>query len=113
MTGPNVVAPNRYVYYPGTEVLKEDEIRVIACGTGMPSARRGQAATCFLVETGNGDKFIFDIGSGSMANLAALMIPYQYLDKLFLSHLACTRARDHLLVTGVDPASEFLDDFVS
>ena len=23
-----------------------------------------------------------------------------------------TRARDHLLVTGVDPASEFLDDFM-
>jgi ribonuclease Z len=39
------------------------------------------------VETGNGDKFIFDIGSGSMANLAALMIPYQYLDKVFLTHL--------------------------
>jgi ribonuclease Z len=53
----------------------------------MPAARRGQAATCFLVETGNGDKFIFDIGSGSMANLAALMIPYEYLDKVFLTHL--------------------------
>jgi len=24
--------------------------------------------------------------------------------------VACTRARDHLLVTGVEPASEFLDD---
>ena len=85
--GPNAVAPDRYVYYPGTEVLAKNEIRVIACGTGMPAARRGQAATCFLVETGNGDKFIFDIGSGSAANLAALMIPYQYLDKVFLSHL--------------------------
>jgi ribonuclease Z len=84
---PAGVAPERYVYYPGTEALAEDEIRVVACGTGMPAARRGQAATCYLVETGNGDKFIFDIGSGSMANLAALMIPYQYLDKVFLTHL--------------------------
>ena len=84
---PNAVAPDRYVYYPGTEVLAKDEVRVIACGTGMPAARRAQAATCYLVETGNGDKFIFDIGSGSMANLAALMIPYQYLDKVFLTHL--------------------------
>jgi len=84
---PKGAAPDRYVYYPGTEPLAEDEIRVIACGTGMPAARRAQAATCFLVETGNGDKFIFDIGSGSMANLAALMIPYQYLDKVFLTHL--------------------------
>ena len=87
VTDPAGVAPDRYVYYPGTEALAEDEIRVIACGTGMPAARRGQAATCFLVETGNGDKFIFDIGSGSMANLAALMIPYEYLDKVFLTHL--------------------------
>jgi superfamily I DNA/RNA helicase len=29
-----------------------------------------------------------------------------------LLYVACTRARDHLLVTGVDPASEFLDDIV-
>jgi superfamily I DNA/RNA helicase len=28
-----------------------------------------------------------------------------------LLYVACTRARDHLLVTGVEPASEFLDDF--
>jgi ATP-dependent exoDNAse (exonuclease V) beta subunit len=27
-----------------------------------------------------------------------------------LLYVACTRARDFLLVTGVDPASEFLDD---
>jgi superfamily I DNA/RNA helicase len=28
-----------------------------------------------------------------------------------LLYVACTRARDHLLVTGVNPASEFLEDF--
>ncbi len=87
VTDPVGVAPDRYTYYPGTEALAEDEIRVVACGTGMPAARHSQAATCFLIETGNGDKFIFDIGTGSMANIAALMIPYQYLDKVFLSHL--------------------------
>jgi len=27
-----------------------------------------------------------------------------------LLYVACTRARDYLLVTGVSPASEFLDD---
>jgi len=80
-------APDRYVYYPGTEELKADELRLFACGTGMPAARRDQAATCWLVELGNGDKFLFDIGTGSMPNIAALMIPYDYLDKVFLSHL--------------------------
>lgn len=29
-----------------------------------------------------------------------------------LLYVACTRARDHLLITGVDPSSEFLDDLV-
>ncbi len=84
---PTGTAPSRYVYYPGTEELREDEIRVICCGSGMPASRHGQAATCWLMECGNGDKFLFDLGSGAMANVAALMIPYQYLDKVFLSHL--------------------------
>ena len=84
---PNQVAPDRYVYYPGTEKLDEKEIRVTACGTGLPASRAGQAATCFLLEFGNGDKLIFDLGAGSMANLAAYMIPYEYLDKIILSHL--------------------------
>ena len=33
-----------------------------------------------------------------------------YRTERHLLYVACTRARDHLLVTGVDPASEFLDD---
>ena len=87
VTDPNGIAPDRYVYYPGTEKLGKDEIRVIACGTGLPAARRSQAATCFLIEAGNGEKYLFDIGTGSMSNITSLMIPYQYLDKVFLSHL--------------------------
>jgi ATP-dependent exoDNAse (exonuclease V) beta subunit len=27
-----------------------------------------------------------------------------------LLYVACTRARDHLLITGLEPGSEFLDD---
>jgi len=87
VTDPVGVAPDRYVYYPGTEPLVEGEIRLIACGTGMPSARHGQAATCFLIEVDNGDKFLFDVGTGSMANVAGLMIPNDMLDKVFLTHL--------------------------
>ena len=85
--GPNVIAPDRYVYYPGTEALDKDEIRLFACGTGMPAARHKQAATCWLIELGNGDKFFFDIGTHSMGNVASLMIPYDYLDKVFITHL--------------------------
>ena len=84
---PTGTAPDRYVYYPGTEPLAKNEVRVIACGTGMPEQRRGQASACFLFEFGNGEKFIFDIGTGSMRNIASLMIPYEYMTKIFLSHL--------------------------
>lgn len=77
----------RDVYYPGTEDIAADEMRVTACGTGMPNARPKQAAACFLVELGNGDKFIFDIGTGSFERLAALAIPFDYLDKVFVGHL--------------------------
>ncbi len=33
-----------------------------------------------------------------------------YSTERHLLYVACTRARDHLLVSGVNPASEFLDD---
>ena len=77
----------RDTYYPNTEDLAPDEMRVIACGTGMPTTRAFQAAACFLVELGNGDKFLFDIGSGSAERISSLQIPYNYLDKVFVGHL--------------------------
>ena len=75
------------IYYPGTEELAPDEMRVVACGTGMPSPRPKQAAACWLVELGNGDKFLFDIGAGSHERIAAQRIPYDLIDKVFLGHL--------------------------
>ncbi len=80
-------ARERDVYFPNSETLAPDEMRVIACGTGMPTTRAAQAAACFLVELGNGDKFIFDIGSGSAERISSLQIPYDYLDKIFIGHL--------------------------
>lgn len=77
----------RDVYYPGTEDLSPDEMRVVALGTGMPNARPKQAAACWLVELGNGDKFLFDIGTGSAERLSAMKIPYNYVDKVFIGHL--------------------------
>ena len=78
---------DRDVYYPGTENLAPNEMRVVALGTGMPNARPKQAAACWLVELGNGDKFLFDVGTGSAERLSAMKIPYNYIDKIFLGHL--------------------------
>ena len=82
-----VMAGERDYYVPNSEDLDPDEMRVIACGTGMPTTRASQAAACFLVELGNGDKFLFDIGSGSAERISSLQIPYDYLDKVFIGHL--------------------------
>src|SRR5210317_1656254 len=82
-----VKARARDFYAPNSEDLAPDEMRLIACGTGMPTARPKQAASCWLLELGNGDKFIFDAGTGSAERIAALQIPYNFLDKVFLSHL--------------------------
>jgi len=35
-----------------------------------------------------------------------------YNTERHLLYVACTRARDHLLITGINPASEFLDDMM-
>ena len=79
--------PSHDVYFPGTEEIAPDEMRVIACGSGMPMPRLKQAAACMLIELGNGDKFIFDMGTGSMERLYALGIPLDYINKVFLTHL--------------------------
>ena len=95
---PNLLAQNggkvspvkpraRDFYVPNSEALGADEMRIVACGTGMPTARPSQAASCWLVELGNGEKFLFDLGTGSAERIAAMQIPYNYLDKVFLSHL--------------------------
>ena len=78
---------DRDFYAPNSETLDPDEMRVIACGTGMPTPRPAQASACFLVELGNGEKFLFDIGAGSVERLFGLQIPTAFLDKIFIGHL--------------------------
>ena len=75
------------IYYPGQEQLASDEMRIAACGSGNPPLRRRQGSTCWLVELGNGDNFVFDIGGGTVPNLWSLGVPPSRLDKLFLTHL--------------------------
>jgi ribonuclease Z len=75
-------------YFPNTEVLDPDEMRVTALGTGLPTPlTRAQKSTSWMVELGNGDIFIFDIGTGSMENLFGLRPDFSKIDKIFLSHL--------------------------
>jgi ribonuclease Z len=84
----------RDYYFPNTEPLAPDEMRVIALGTGRPFVRRGQANCSWLIELGNGDKFIMDFGSGSQANFTALEIPHQDVTAYFATHLHADHVGD-------------------
>jgi ribonuclease Z len=86
---PQEIVDNKYPhsYYPNTEKIGKDEMRVTACGTGMPTQTPSNAAACFLVELGNNESFLFDMGVGSTERLSGLELDYSRLDKVFASHL--------------------------
>ncbi len=67
-------------FVPG-EPLDENEMRITFMGTSV-IPRRGQMCNSVFVETGNGDSFIFDMGSGVSANYVAMGIPYSRMDKV-------------------------------
>jgi ribonuclease Z len=77
----------RDAYFPGTEELGPDEMRLTALGTGMPNLRPSQASASFFLELGNGDKFFFDMGTGCIMNFCGLGVSYVEANKAFLSHL--------------------------
>lgn len=75
-------------YIPGRENLAENEMRITVCGSGIPAPLRiGQGASCLLIQLGNGDVFIFDVGGGTVGNLYSLGVHPAELDKLFVTHL--------------------------
>jgi len=81
-------------FYPNTEPLAADEMRITALGTGRPFIRRGQANCSWLIELGNSDKFVMDFGSGSQANFTALEIPHQDVTAYFATHLHADHVGD-------------------
>ncbi len=83
-------------YFPNTEILGESEMRITALGTGMPNQTKAAVSISFLVELGNGDKFLFDIGMGSMGNLFSLRPDFAKLDKVFFSHLHVDHVGDFM-----------------
>ena len=83
-------------YFPNTEILGADEMRITALGTGMPNQTKQAVSISYYVELGNGDKFIFDIGSGAMNNLFSLRPDFSKVDKVFASHLHVDHVGDFM-----------------
>src|SRR5271165_2223354 len=63
---------SRMNYFPGSETLGPDEMRISFVGSCPYPVRRDQAGTAIMVELGNGDRFFFDFGPGCVKNIAAL-----------------------------------------
>ena len=83
-------------YFPNTELLGPAEMRITALGTGMPNQTRKAVSISFLVELGNGDKFLLDAGSGMLANLFSLRPDFSRIDKVFASHLHVDHVGDFM-----------------
>lgn len=88
----------REQYYPNSGTLAPDEMRIIALGTGRPFLRRAQVNAGWLIELGNGDKFMFDFGFGTQVNFAALEIPYNAMTACFATHLHTDHVGDFMQV---------------
>jgi ribonuclease Z len=95
---PVAIADGKYPasYFPNTELLGADEMRITALGTGMPNQTKAAVSISYLVELGNGDKFLFDMGLGSMGNLFSLRPDFSKLDKVFASHLHIDHVGDFM-----------------
>jgi ribonuclease Z len=68
-------------WFPRTETIGPDELRIIFMGTA-PFIRPGQMNTSILIQLGNGENFIFELGEGSIANYIAAGLALNELDKV-------------------------------
>ena len=82
---PNLASNNNY--FPTSETLGPDEMRITFVGTCPFPPRRDQAGTSIMVELGNGDRFFFDFGPGCTRNIMAMNVPIQEINDIFLTHL--------------------------
>lgn len=72
---------------PGKEVLADDEMRITIMGSGTPAPiKAAQATSGVLIQLGNGESFMFDIGSGTVGNLFSMGQHPSELDKVFITH---------------------------
>ena len=73
-------------WFPRSEDVQPNEMRIIFMGSA-PFMRPGQMNTAILVELGNGDIFMFDIGEGSPANIIASGYALNEISDVFITHL--------------------------
>ena len=84
---PTPSVKNRNNYFPQTEELGPDEMRITFMGSNPWPPRQSQAGTCIMVELGNGTRLFFDFGPGCLRNIVANQVPIPEINDIFLTHL--------------------------
>jgi len=96
-------------YYPGTESLAADEMRITFLGTSC-IPRLAQECNSIFVEVGSAkgkpDQFVFDCGSGVAAKYNAAGIQMSRMDKIFLTHLHGDHTSDLIHIYCFGPAED-------
>ena len=88
---------NNNFFFPGSEPLPENEMRITFVGSSPFPPRLKQAGTAIMVELGQGVneqgiakiplRYFFDFGPGCMRNIIGLQIPAAEVNKFFITHL--------------------------
>ncbi|MBI4675630.1 MAG: MBL fold metallo-hydrolase [Chloroflexi bacterium] len=84
---PTPSVKNKNNYFPQSEPLGPDEMRIIFMGSQPWPPRLTQAGTCIMVELGNGKRFFFDFGPGCLRNIITNQVPVPEINDIFLTHL--------------------------
>ena len=85
-----VVDPN---YVLQGQSVPAGTIRIIALGTGTPTVARDQVATSYLLQLGGTRNVLFDVGTGSIANLYDTGVDLSTIDTVwpYALRASCSR----------------------
>lgn len=78
---------NKNNYFPQSETLGPDEMRIIFMGSNPWPPRMTQASTCIMVELGGAKRLFFDFGPGCLRNIVANQVPVPEINDIFITHL--------------------------
>ncbi len=84
---PTPSVKNKNNYFPQSEPLGADEMRIIFMGSNPWPPRMSQAATCIMVELGGSKRLFFDFGPGCLRNIIANQVPVPEINDIFITHL--------------------------
>jgi ribonuclease Z len=96
---------NNNNYFPQTEQLGDDEMRITFMGSNPFPPRISQAGTCIMVECGKVGRFFFDFGPGCLKNIVGNQVSVAEVNDIFITHLHVDHYADLLYLWAFAPAS--------